>query len=94
MEKNYFNHTQVSACMVRWCIIQLGVLCMFSQLSVRFRDRLTVSYVFFGFSLPLASDATFIFEETKHSVEAREMMQAFFVGIFVEVSDVLSCCVT
>ena len=33
-----------------------------------------------------ASDATQIFEETKHSVEAREMMQAFFVGIFVEVS--------
>ena len=32
-----------------------------------------------------ASDATQIFEETKHSVEAREMMQAFFVGIFVEV---------
>ncbi|XP_068720941.1 E3 ubiquitin-protein ligase HERC2-like [Montipora capricornis] len=31
-----------------------------------------------------ASDATCIFEETKHSVEAREMMQAFFVGIFVE----------
>ena len=56
-------------------------------------SRLTVSYVLF-FSLPLASDATFIFEETKHSVEAREMMQTFFVGIFVEVSDVLSCCVT
>ena len=33
-----------------------------------------------------ASDATQIFEETKHSVEAREMMHAFFVGIFVEVS--------
>lgn len=32
-----------------------------------------------------AADATQIFEETKHSVEAREMMQAFFVGIFVEV---------
>lgn len=71
---------------------------MFSQLSVRFRDRLTFSYVFcfvlFFFPFPLASDATFIFEETKHSVEAREMMQAFFVGIFVEVSDVLSCCIT
>ena len=36
-----------------------------------------------------ASDATQIFEETKHSVEAREMMQAFFVGIFVEVSKVI-----
>ena len=41
-------------------------------------------YVFFLFHS--ASDATQIFEETKHSVEAREMMQAFFVGIFVEVS--------
>ena len=33
----------------------------------------------------VAADATQIFEENKHSVEAREMMQAFFVGIFVEV---------
>lgn len=45
--------------------------------------RVTCSLLSF---LKSASDATQIFEETKHSVEAREMMQAFFVGIFVEVS--------
>lgn len=32
-------------------------------------------------------DATKAFEESKHSQEAREMMQAFFVGIFVEVKE-------
>lgn len=33
----------------------------------------------------IVHDATKAFEEANHSQEAREMMQAFFVGIFVEV---------
>lgn len=49
---------------------------------------LRCSKVLLSFFKP-ASDATQIFEETKHSVEAREMMQAFFVGIFVEVSKII-----
>ena len=71
---------------------------MVFQLAMRFKARFTVFYVFCFvlfcfFPFPLASDATRIFEETKHSVEAREMMQAFFVGIFVEVREypVLLC---
>ena len=32
-------------------------------------------------------DASTIFETTHHSAEAREMMQAFYVGQYVEVSN-------
>ena len=55
-------------------------LLLLSRISVLIRSFLTINF------RHAASDATQIFEETKHSVEAREMMQAFFVGIFVEVS--------
>lgn len=95
MEKSYFSHMQVSMCIVLWCVIQLGFP-WFSNLQcvLRLGSRFFTCFVLFCFfPFPLASDATRIFEETKHSVEAREMMQAFFVGIFVEVREypVLLC---
>lgn len=58
--------------------------CIIGLLSWRKLNNVVNAIVLFLFCS--ASDATQIFEETKHSLEAREMMQAFFVGIFVEVS--------